>query len=235
MQQPQLFLLHFAGGNCYSFQFMAPLLTNFVLTPLELPGRGRRMREKLLKDFDEAALDLYHQINTKLTSSPFLIYGHSMGAYLGLRVTNMLEKAGKFPAYLIVSGNAGPGIEKDRPTHSLNRSDFITELKSLGGISPEILGNDEWFDFFEPILRADMEIAEKKELAGEPAVNVPLYALMGSRESKVDKISNWGRYTHSNFNYEVLEGGHFFIQQHPERIAAILNDCYKKAVLLQQL
>src|SRR5262249_8544650 len=110
MKRPQLFLLHFAGGNCYSFQFIMPLLQRFEIIPLELPGRGRRMKESLLKDFDLAAQDIYHQLTGKLTSASFIIYGHSMGAYLALRVANMLEKAGKFPAFVIVSGNAGPGI-----------------------------------------------------------------------------------------------------------------------------
>jgi external thioesterase TEII len=235
MRKSQLFLLHFAGGNCYSFQFMEPLLRDFELTPLELPGRGRRIRESLLKDFDVAAQDIYHQIIRKLHSSCFLIYGHSMGAYLALRVANMLEKDGKIPAYIIVSGNAGPGIKSDKrkDLHLLPHKEFIEELEGLGGVPPEVIKNEELFAFFEPILRADFEISEKNEIAREPATSASLYAIMGSREEKVDQITNWGRFTKSDFNYEILEGNHFFIHKHPQRIAAIIKNCGDKVTLLQ--
>jgi hypothetical protein len=65
-----------------------------------------------------------------------LIYGHSMGAYLALRVTRMLEEAGHPPAYLIVSGNPGPGVPRKRPgkRYLLGKAAFIEELRTLGGV-----------------------------------------------------------------------------------------------------
>ncbi len=71
-------------------------------------------------------------------------------------------------------------------------------------------------------------MAEAEGLAQEPPVAAPLYALMGSEEENVDRIANWGRFTRSNFRSEVLEGNHFFIHKHPERMAAVLNACYNR-------
>jgi surfactin synthase thioesterase subunit len=59
-RKAQLFLLHFAGGNIYSFNTITPGLKNLEVIPLELPGRGRRMQKGLLKDFDLAANDFFH-------------------------------------------------------------------------------------------------------------------------------------------------------------------------------
>jgi len=225
--KPQLFLLHFAGGNCYSFQFMASMLREFEVVTLELPGRGKRMGEELLKDFDAAAEDLYKQFMQKLTSPTYIIYGHSMGAYLALKVSQMLEAAGKSPSYVVVSGNAGPGIvyENQKKRYKMNQADFIEELKKIGGVPTELLENEELFTFFEPVLRADFEISEENGMENAPAVKAPLYALMGSNEEKVGEISNWGRFTRSSFRFEVLEGDHFFIHKHPRRIATILKSC----------
>jgi external thioesterase TEII len=233
MKKDQLFLLHFAGGSCYSFQFIASLLSEFDVISLELPGRGKRMNELLLTDFEKAANDIYNQINKKLNSSKFIIYGHSMGAYLALRVARMLEEANRSPAYLIVSGNPGPGIRQDNAKirHMLERDEFIEELRLLNGVPPELLENRELFNFFEPILRADFEVAEKNQLATEPPVNIPIYAMMGSKEQKVDEISNWLRFTKSNFKFEILKGDHFFIYNHPHRIASIIKDCYSRIAL----
>jgi surfactin synthase thioesterase subunit len=223
-------MLHFAGGNSYSFQFMASSLTDFEVITLELPGRGKRVNEELVTDFELAARDIYYQIGQRLNTPVFLIYGHSMGAYLALRVSFMLQQAGTPPAYLIVSGNAGPGVKEKKKIYLLERKHFIEELISLGGIPSEAISNEELFDFFEPILRADFEVAENNGISDEQIVDSPLYALMGSLEEKVNEISNWGRFTRSDFTAEVLEGDHFFIYKNAQRIASIIKTCYLKKI-----
>jgi surfactin synthase thioesterase subunit len=229
MKKAQLFFLHFAGGSVYSFNAITSRLKDISVIPIELPGRGRRIQERLLQDFDMAATDLFNQIVLNLNGAPFLIYGHSMGAYLGLRVSNMLESVGRPPSYLIVSGNAGPGIKSEGAVkrYLLGKEAFIEELKTLGGVPEQVFHDPELFNFFEPILRADFQIVETNELANEPAVAAPLYALMGSEEKNVDQIANWGRFTHSDFCSEILEGNHFFIHKHASQVAQILRGLYE--------
>lgn len=153
-----------------------------------------------------------------------------MGAYLSLRITNMLEKAGKYASGIIVSGNAGPGIwnPEKKIRYLLDKSDFIKELQLLGGVPGELIENEELFSFFEPVLRADFEIAERNGLEVEPAVNAQLFAIMGSQEDNVAAIGNWSRFTKGRFKSEVLEGDHFFIHRHPNRIAEIIRSCYRE-------
>jgi len=226
MKLPQLFLLHFAGGSCYSYQFLIPFLYNFEVITLELPGRGRRSNEPLLEIFEAAAADVYQQIKNKLNGNSFFIYGHSMGAFLSLRIANMLEHSGEFPSGLIVSGSAGPGIYDPnlKARHLMNKLDFIRELKLLGGIPSIVFENREMFDFFEPILRADFKISEKNGLDEEPAILTQIFALMGSEEKNVDNINNWARFTKGLFRFEILEGDHFFIHKHPSHIADIITN-----------
>ncbi|MBB6127422.1 thioesterase II family protein [Mucilaginibacter lappiensis] len=230
MKKAKLFLIPFAGGNYYSFQFMFPYLNDYDVIPLELPGRGKRIQEDLLTDFEAAAQDCFDGIMSSVKQSQFLIYGHSLGAYLGLRVSNMLSKAGKSPLTLIVSGNPGPGLKNDKLRHSLNYEEFVKELDDLGGVSKEVLENKDLINFYEPILRADFKIAEINDIASEAPVDIPLFAMMGNKERKVNHISNWARFTRSEFNYSVLEGGHFFINHYPKYISQIIDKCYYKAV-----
>ncbi|WPQ62321.1 alpha/beta fold hydrolase [Chitinophaga sancti] len=234
MKKTQLFLLHFAGGNCYSFDFLKPLLKNFEIVALELPGRGKRLSESLLIEFDDAANDIYNQVLQQLNSPAFMIYGHSMGAYLALKVGHMLEHKGCKPASLIVSGNIGPhaGSEKKK-RYLMDRANFLKELELLGGVPPDILENEEYFEYFEPILRADFQVAEEHGLDERYIVSAPIYAIMGTEEEKVEQIANWGHYTKSWFQSEVLAGGHFFIHEHAERLAGIINYCHKKIARLQ--
>lgn len=228
MKKTQLFLLHFAGGSSYSYDFIKPYLHDFEIIQLELPGRGRRMDEALILDFNVAAQDLFQQILKRITSASFFVYGHSMGAYLALKIVSMLEKVNKRASYLIVSGNAGPGINEPVKRYLLDKHEFRKELKRIGGIPNEFFSNVELLEFYEPILRADFQISEEGDFNDVLPVNTPLFAIMGDEEEKVKKISNWANFTKLNFDYHIFPGDHFFIREQPAGIADILRNCKKK-------
>lgn len=234
-EKPLLFLLHFAGGNCYSFRFLAPFLNDFRVVTPELPGRGKRFNEILLRDFNEAAKDIYRQMSPRISSAPFVIYGHSMGACLALKVCNMLEAVRKRPQCMIVSGNPGPGIAEDKVRYLMPRHEFIEELRVLGGFPPEVLDNEEVFGFFEPVLRADFELTEKDPQSKVCRVSTPIFAMMGDREENAEKVSNWSRFTSSGFLFEIMRGDHFFIHHHPGRIAQIIRSCLDKVPVSGEL
>ena len=228
MEKPQLFLLHFAGGNCYSYQFLRPYLREFDVVSLELPGRGKRINENLLKVFADAAADIYGQIKALQSSSTVLLYGHSMGAFLALKAAQMLENEGRPISYLIVSGNGGPRAKEGllpKRRYLFEKEELKAELRDLGGIPPEMLENEELFDFFEPILRADFQLAENHGLINQPPVEVPIYAIMGNRELDLESLSQWRYYTHGKFDFEILEGDHFFIYRQASRLAEIFRSC----------
>jgi external thioesterase TEII len=222
----QLFLLHFAGGNIYSFEFLKKEITNIDFIPLELPGRGKRHRDKLITNKDQAIEDYYNQIKTLRNGEPYIIYGHSMGATLGLSIAAKLEIMGDSPELLIVSGNAGPGIKKsnDFLYHELDDFNFKKELLNLGGISTEITENNELFDYFLPIMRADFECIEKDYFSEKTIkLNSPIYALMGSDEENCNRIENWKNFTNNSFTHKLLSGNHFFIYKHAAELANIFT------------
>jgi len=221
MKKKQLFLLHFAGGDCYSFQFMITYLNKFSIIPLELPGRGNRSSENLKKNFKEAAQDIYKQILDKLDGSEFIIYGHSMGAILALKVVWLLEQSNKFPSYLFVSGSQGP-TDKNKKRYLLDDKALIEEIAKYGGISREIISNRDFLDYYLPILRADLEIVEKDSYH-KHVINTPIFAMMGKYEEEVNNISNWKEFTKSAFNFQLFNGDHFFIHYHPNEIAKIIS------------
>lgn len=227
MQKKQLFLLHFAGGSCYSFEFLRAYLTDFEFIPVELPGRGRRIHEKLLYNFEDASNDLFRQITKMLKTPEFLIYGHSLGALLAINVAKMLEHTGNPPLHIIATGNPGPGIKDYSCVFSLSKEDFKEYLKSMGGLPPEFFQENELFEFFEPIFRADFKLAEDDYLQYIRPVNVPIYVVVGSEEEFVGEIDNWRQYTHASFKGEVLQGNHFFIHNQQQRLAEIIRGCVR--------
>lgn len=223
--KPQIFGLHFSGGNAYSLQgFFAGLKNDFEIELLELPGRGRRLEEPLLYTREEAVADYLRQIRERRKNVPYLVYGHSMGADLGFLVVKELEKANDPPVCFIPTGNAGPGVHVRESRASLPRAKFFDMLREMGGFSPELLENEELMEFLEPILRADFQLLEDEGGAtADLTINTPVHAFMGSGEIHSGQIGNWGRYTLGGFDHAVLEGHHFFIHSHSETIAQAIR------------
>jgi external thioesterase TEII len=230
----QLFLLHFAGGSRYSFDFLKEYLQHEVeFIPLELPGRGKRFGETLLKDKKKAIHDYCKQIQTLRNSQPYLIYGHSMGATLGISVAYEMQQKNDAPEALIVSGNSGPGtlpvdnegneiLIKNR--YLMSTPDFKNELIELGGAPEEVLNNKEIFDFFEPVLRADFEVLEKETdfIEKDILINIPIHALMGTEEKTSHQVTNWQRFTTEKLQYAIEKGNHFFIHEHVQKLSDII-------------
>ncbi|MDC8004715.1 thioesterase domain-containing protein [Aureisphaera galaxeae] len=223
----QCFLLHFAGGNSYSYNFLKESIDEDIeFISLELPGRGKRFQEDLIPNKEEAIDDYVAQIKALRNQQPYIIYGHSMGATLGLTVTKKMEEALDAPQLFLVSGNAGPGVKENGAVkrYLLNDTDFKKTLRELGGIPTEVLENDELYEFFSPIIRADFEVLEKDDFSERGLqIKVPIHAIMGDREETVDSIDNWAQFTLADFKSKVIPGNHFFIHQHKNQIASAIN------------
>ncbi|MFH7012910.1 thioesterase II family protein [Flavobacterium sp. FlaQc-52] len=232
----QLFLLHFAGGNCYSYDFLKKKLKDKEISvyALELPGRGKRYNEDLLLNKKEAIQDYVKQIKKLRNNEPYIIYGHSMGATLGFSVVKEMEQENDAPLQFVATGNAGPGlkvfdeegVEIKRDRYSLPDDEFKSVLRELGGIPEEVLENKELFDFFGPIIRADFQVLEKGGFIEQNIkIDCPIHAIMGDSEKKAHLIDNWKNYTNTDFKSQVLPGNHFFIHEYPDEIASILLKC----------
>jgi external thioesterase TEII len=216
-------MLHFAGGNCYSFQFLRKHLQGFNLIMLELPGRGRRVHEPLVKTMEAAADDLLEQFLRHQIDGKFMLFGHSMGATMSLLLTKRLERHNLQPAQLVVTGSCGPRTGNEKTNYLLPPLEFKEMLRNLGGISSEVLDEEELFEYFEAIIRADFELLEKEEIGLSEAVSVPIHAIMAEDEEDKEHIENWKQLTTGKVELELWPGRHFFILDAPERLANTLK------------
>ncbi|MCW3464781.1 thioesterase II family protein [Chitinophaga nivalis] len=220
----QVFIFPFAGGNVFSFQPLVDKLQDQVeVIVLELPGRGLRTDEPLLYNKKTAIIDLLQQLKQKRNKMPFLLYGHSLGAVLGFELNSRLEKEKDAPVCLVASGYPGPNVIDEERISTLPREAFFRALLRIGRPSDKLLANEELMDFFEPIFRADLTLLEEEYTQKIVSkINTAIHALMGYEEKYVKDIQNWRKFTSGGFDYEILEGDHFFLYDHIDRIAAII-------------
>lgn len=235
LNKPQIFMLHFAGGSLHSFDFIRKFIPNsFEIHSLELPGRGIRVREPFVYSHIDAIQDYLTQIKAKRSSAPYIIYGHSMGAVLGLLVAEKLEALGDFPEGLVLTGNSGlrlKGQETKEKRYLMDDVEFKKELTELGGVPDEVLNNQELFEFFSPILRADFQVAEEICDTENTSVKAPIQILNGSEEDFDETEDNWSDFTKNTCTHKILPGGHFFIYDHCQELVDCILNSFKKNVI----
>jgi len=213
----RLFCFPFAGGNAMSYRTWANFLPKEIeVCPIELPGRGSRLREKPVTQLETMikaiAADLFPFFNNK----PYAIFGHSMGALIGFELIRYLRKMqAQEPVHLFVSGHIAPHVPYNRqPIYDLPDAEFVTELRKLNGTPQAVLDNDELMQLLIPILRADFAANETYVYEDDIPLNCPITAFGGLQDKDVSRadIEAWQKHTSSSFSMYMLPGDHFFLQ-----------------------
>lgn len=229
MTQPKttLYCLPFAGGNSYSYRIFKEHLPDFInLNPIELPGRGKRLKEPLLTHLDWMTEEVLRQLQSDDLTRPYAIFGHSMGACLGYLVTHRLIQAQlPPPQHLIVSGRHAPSVPKVENKHQLPKPQFIAKLRELEGCPPEILEHSELMDFFEPLLRADFQAVETWIYHPQPPLKVPLTVLRGTqdKEANYSEVLPWQQECVQPMVFKEFQGGHFFIFERVQEVCQVIS------------
>lgn len=223
----KVFCLPFAGASCFSYsKFTGMKSTRLEFLPLDLPGRGKRVREKLLTDIALMAKDLLEQIERLHNQQPYAIFGHSMGALLAVLIARELTQSGKLlPTHLFVSGSRPPSLrDRDVIRHLLEREEFINELLKIGGSPREILEDRSLMDFFEPILRADFQATETYEYTTAAPLTMPITCMIGDKdEVTYEQAQAWKIETTESLDVHWFEGDHFFILSHAPKIMSVIQ------------
>ena len=222
-----LFCLPFAGGNQYSFRELKNALPSSVtLVPIDYPGRGARLKEPLMSSLDGMAADVLEQVKGRL-STPYALYGHSMGAAIGFELAHKIRENGlPGPLHLFVSGRNAPSSPRRRePISHLPSAQFRAKIKELGGSPDEVLNNHALMELFEPILKNDFLAHETYSYTRRRPFDFPITAMYGDSEDlPPEEVDKWGLETGGPFDKLAFGGDHFFIFRHWKTIASYISE-----------
>ncbi|MEM7769705.1 MAG: thioesterase II family protein [Cyanobacteria bacterium P01_A01_bin.37] len=223
----RLFCFPYAGGSAFTFRsWAAQLPATIELYPIELPGRGLRIREKPLPRM----LSLVQTIAPFLLpylDKPFAFFGHSMGALVSFELARLLHKEYKCsPSHLFVSGRRAPQVpDPDPPIHTLPNSEFLQELRRLNGTPEAVLQNDELMQLLLPTLRADFAVLETYVYTPQPLLDYPITAFGGLQDPEVccEVLEAWRDQTRAAFSLHMFPGDHFFLHTAQSLLLQSLN------------
>jgi len=230
MSKIKLFCIPFAGGSAVVFNQWRPLLSRDIeLKPVELAGRGRRIREPLYGSLEQAVDDLFKIIAPELSQGPYALLGHSMGSllafelYYKIKARNLPE-----PVHAFFSGRGAPSMPtaEKKKYHLLPEDEFKKEMIELGGTSREFFEHPELVEVFLPLMRQDLKIHEHYRFQEKPGPLIcPVTVLNGKKdpETTIEEAEAWRQHSGGNFTIYHFEGGHFFLTEQFQAVVKIIN------------
>jgi medium-chain acyl-[acyl-carrier-protein] hydrolase len=217
-----------AGGSASSFAgWTAELPSTVELRPVRLPGRLDRLHEPPFTSMAPLVETLADELEPTLTS-PFAMFGHSMGALVAYELARELRRRGaRRPAGLFVASCGAPHLPRRAPPlRALPDDRFISELRRLDGIPEELARSDELLELVLPALRADIVLCEEYAWAPEPPLDVPISVFGGASDPRVlaDDLTAWHDHTEAAFVQRTVAGNHFFPWRSGEALVNAMAD-----------
>ncbi|UHA74009.1 thioesterase II family protein [Paenibacillus sp. 481] len=227
----KLFCVPYAGGSatCYT-RWKRYLNESIELHPLEPAGRGRRMADPLSSSMDEMVEDLLGRMKQELDDSEFMLFGHSMGAFVAHELAQAIKReTGREPAHLFVSGVYPPHAVKSYQIHTLSDEQLWQEIKRLGGTADELFQREELKRMFMPVLRRDMQVVETYRPKDVAPLQCDISVLYAEDDVATEwcVIDEWSRYGSQDCRIYKFTGGHFFINVHTPEVVSIVNEAVR--------
>lgn len=218
--------LPYAGGNASIYaNWTSYLPDNVELVALQLPGRANRFNEKISTNMYQIINDLRVGLE-EVTSSPYVLFGHSFGAKIAYELAFTIERELlPPPLHLIASACEAPHIlHNKKQLHSLPDDEFVRELRKMNGTPEEILNNLSMLKLSLPIIRADFEASESYFSAGK-RVSFPISVIYGSEDNDVllEDVKGWRELSSVQVDIFKVTGDHFFVNKRPRETVDTVN------------
>ncbi|MFD2588191.1 thioesterase II family protein [Croceitalea marina] len=229
MSKLKLFCFPYAGGSAIIYKNWSEFLNPSIeLIPIELAGRGKRIKDSFYDSIDDAVDDMFNQIKNDITGHNYVFFGHSMGALIAYELIRKI-KLMKLPRpkHVFFSGRKAPHVkdEKEKKYHLMDHEEFKEEVLKLGGTPPEFFEHKALMDFMLPMLRQDFKLADvsfhDREI--EP-FEFNISVLLGKDEEITpEQADGWKRHTTGLCAIYYFNGGHFFLNSETEQIVELIN------------
>jgi surfactin synthase thioesterase subunit len=233
MNKINLICLPYAGGSVSSLcTYLNSLNENINLCLIELPGRGKRMNEKLLDNIDMLLENIFENIKQIIDSGEmYAIMGYSMGSILAYELYYMIKAASlQLPKHIFFCAGRTPDAYDDFKKAKLDDEAIIEGIDALGGLSKDILSNKKIKGKFVPVIRADYKVIQSYFFTeGRQLIECNISAICGEDDDQsISTIYRWQEFAAKKTDCIVIKGGHFFIKTYKDVLCEHINQ------LLQQ-
>jgi surfactin synthase thioesterase subunit len=231
-----------AGGIGSSFFKLKPYLPDGVdLVCLDYPGKGERRDDpsgKCVQDLAAGQLK-YLRFLYANPENRIAFLGYSLGGLVAYETACLLADEGREPEILFAAAIYPPPFQgKGDPLkkyYLLDDERFLDRMEKAMGLHLDLFKEPKFRRAFLPILRREIEIAEKYQF--QPRSQLLSCRIMGlygrkdkalfdtekSLEDYRDRLNLWRELTRGDFTLHFMEGGHFFLMDDPAPGMVMIN------------
>lgn len=220
----KLILLPYAGslGLAYT-KWVRPLSGEFDLYRIDYNRLHPEKNYYEPSSWVELVELVMRKIESIVTDDNYIIYGHSMGVRMAAVVYYEMKKKGlPLPEKVILSGcELLSEITKDPDEQG--KKEFRNEYIEMGGISDEVLENDELSELAFEALEKDIRLLSQFDYEDyKTRFECPVSILNGNKDH-ISSQKEWEELLGIPVEYHIYEGKHFFIYDHEKEIIEYLS------------
>lgn len=227
MREPlTLLCLPCAGASATMYLRWRRTLPAWVqVVPVELPGRGGRIAEPFVEDFEAMVTRLCEEQRAALQGR-YALFGHSMGALLAYGIARrQLARNAPLPLALLLSGSPAPTQrDTERFAHKDDDAALIADLRRQGGTPEEVFESPDLIRLTLDVLGADYRVCESFGHAAPGNLPVPIHALAGRQDPiSAERIEAWREEGTAGFTLDWFDGNHFFVRHDEPQVLATVT------------
>ncbi|MFG2942371.1 thioesterase II family protein [Streptomyces sp. NPDC048282] len=212
---------HAGGAAPYFVPVARAMAGDTDVLAVQYPGRQERRQEPCLGSIDELARAAVNALEPWL-DRPVTLFGHSMGAMVAFEAARLLERDGRAPQGLVVSGRRAPTCVRPARdlVHLRDDEGLMAEIRRMDGTDDRILADEELLRMILPVIRSDYRAVEGYRYRPGPLLSCPVLALIGDTDPQVtrEEAQSWAEHTTGRFDITVFPGGHFYLNSQGEAV-----------------
>ena len=115
---------------------------------------------------------------------------------------------------------------KNLKLHKLSNENLTSELLKLGGIPPDLLDDQDFIDYYLPLVRRDLKLIENYKFnKNVNPLNIAFTVLSGTNDQSTSKsgVLGWKDLSLKSCEFNTINGNHFFVHNKIEDVMNIIN------------
>ena len=198
-----------AGGDTYIVQY---------------PQRADRLRHPAAETVHDLARGLF-VAGPWRDVAPLRLFGHSMGAVVAFEFARIAEARGAAVERLWASAAPAPSALAGMPELPTSHDELLGDIADLGGTDADLLADDEFAELLVAMVGADYRLINRYNCLPDTRIAADIFVLGARDDHRVDatELQRWEDHTDGGFDLGWYDGGHFYLNDHINAVAARVN------------
>ncbi|ULE31948.1 thioesterase II family protein [Mycobacterium sp. IDR2000157661] len=224
--RPATVVFPHAGGAAAAYRAFASALSRgggdaFVV---QYPQRADRLTHPAPDTVEQLAAELF-AAGDWAGLGPLRLFGHCMGAVIAFEFARAAERHGVDVRQLWVSASQAPSTIATSPRLPTAAAEVVANMVDLGGTDPRLLADEDFIELLVRAVRADYLAFNRYACGSDVRIRADIHTLGGHGDHRVsqDMLRHWQTHTDGAFTLSVFDGGHFYLNDHIDAVAELVN------------